>query len=121
MTFSSPDAPILAGLLAAILTIVLGIRVSDGFTPGPRRGVVVDDVKPASGRSAALRVAARWRRWRIGNDIEPEAVAAWCDGLTRSLRAGTRSVSHSFVRFPPMRFCATQRSRSAGHSNAADP
>jgi tight adherence protein B len=88
MTFSSPDVPVLAGLLAVILTIVLGVGVSDGFTPGPRRGGVVDGVKPARGRSAARRVAARWRRWRIGNDIEPEVVAAWCDGLTRSLRAG---------------------------------
>lgn len=103
MTSSPPDAPLLAGMLAVLLTIVLGIRIGETLTPGPRRnagGGGLGGANLSSGRSSMLRLATRWRRWRVGTDVGPDQVAVWCDGLARSLRGGN-TLRHSLLRGIP--------------------
>jgi Flp pilus assembly protein TadB len=106
-------APALAAVLAALLCLAIftAAALRTGIPPH-RRPQPVDHFGTDVFVATVATVQARWRRRRTARTIiSAGAVAAWCDALARSLRAGT-TLRSALINIEPADIALAQRSQA---------
>lgn len=106
-------APALAAVLAALLCLAIFTAAAmQAGIPPHRTRQPVERFRTVAFVTSVTNVQARWRRRRAERTIiSAGAVAAWCDALARSLRAGT-TLRSALINIEPADVALAQRSRA---------